>query len=696
MSYNKLTYMVENGIATITMTYLKNLNAIDEEMADELLAVFAQCEQDPAAKVIIFKGGEKAFSAGGDIGYFYKQFETGGDVNMDGLISKAGSISDVMRGSSKLIIGLITGAAAGAGANLALSCDYIIAAENAKFIQAFVGIGLVPDTGGTYLLSRMVGIHRAMELCTSGRVLGAAEAKELGLVYQVVPKEEAEAAALRLAQKLKTGPLLAYKNVKRQMYVSDFYEYKRYLAEGEIPTQRECMSSGDFKEGVKAFIEKRKPEFTGKSAQGKIDWKAAYEAKLMDMTDAVKLVKDGDVLWAGAFGNNPIQMLDALADRKEELTGVKVVTALTCAPHRYYQGEFAGHIEAHSIFAGPIERKFAKEGNVYMNSVHFSQTGPALRDVYKVNTLFVEVSEPDENGNLYYGPTGVAWDGMVAGYAQKIILQINRYQGTVRGKDCCINVRDVDALCRFDHPLPELLQPPVSEKDKKIASYIVPHIPDGATLQVGLGGIANAVAYALEGKKHLGVHTEMLTDSMVTLAKKGAIDGDKILAGFSLGSKENYEYCNTCIPELGDISYVNTPQIAGMHDNFISINSCLMVDVTGQVGSESIGFQQFSSTGGQLDYVRAAGISNGGQSYICLKSTVKQKDGTMKSSIVVSLPTGQAVTTPRSDVMYIVTEYGKADLYNRPIKERVTALISIAHPDFREILTKEATAAGLL
>lgn len=427
-----------------------------------------------------------------------------------------------------------------------------------------------------------------------------------------------------------------------------------------------------------------------------VNWQEVYNNKLVSVEEASSKVESGDRIWIGAYAGIPIQLVEALADRVNELENVELVSALICHPFKCIQSkEYIGKINFNSIFFGPYERKFFKVGNVHINSVNFANTYYALKEVYKVNTLFSEVSVPDEEGYMYYGPIGVSWNGPIAEYAKKKIVQVNKFQPKVRGTMNRIHVSEVDWICEHDHPLAELSQPPVSEKDKKIASYIIPLIPDRATLQVGLGGIANAVAYGLVDKKNLNVHTEMLTDSLVYLARKGVING-KILAGFGLGSQAVYDFVGEGRAELAPIHLVNEPYAAGQNEKFISINSALMADVTGQIGSESIGFNQFSCTGGQLDYVRAAGISKGGKSFICMGSTVKGKDGSINSTITVQLPPGQAVTTPRTDVMYVVTEYGIADLYNKPIEKRVKAMISIAHPNFREQLTKEAKEAGLI
>lgn len=264
MKLEKLLYSVEDGVAVITMNYMKNLNAIDEQMAEELKAALDEAEQDPEVRVVVLKGADRAFSAGGDIGYFYDLVQSGGDVNMDSLIHKCGLVANGMKKMSKIVITSVSGAAAGAGISLAVGGDFMICADNAKFILAFVNLGLVPDTGATYLLSKSIGAARTMELATTGRPMTAGEAKAVGLAYQVVPKEELTETTMTFARKLAEGPLIAYKNIKKQMYAANYADFRQYLDETEVPTQREAAASDDFKEGCCAFMEKRKPEFIGK------------------------------------------------------------------------------------------------------------------------------------------------------------------------------------------------------------------------------------------------------------------------------------------------------------------------------------------------------------------------------------------------------------------------------------------------
>lgn len=264
MELQKLIYGVADGIATITMNYGKNLNAIDDLMADELLFCLAEAEKDPEVKVILLNSAGKAFSAGGDIGYFYQLVKAGGEINMDSLIGKVGKITNAMKSSGKMIVAAVNGAAAGAGFPLALSADFIIADEKASFILAFVNLGLVPDTGAAYLLAKEIGEKRTMKYAATGKPIKADEALALGLVEKVVPPEELAEESVKFAKRLTAGPLVAYKNIKKQVYAAAFSDYERFLDEVENPTQHECSNTEDFKEGCSAFMEKRKAAFQGK------------------------------------------------------------------------------------------------------------------------------------------------------------------------------------------------------------------------------------------------------------------------------------------------------------------------------------------------------------------------------------------------------------------------------------------------
>ena len=264
MELKKVNYKVEDGIAVIGMNYPKNLNAIDVEMADDLIKVVEEVEKDPAVKVAVLKSDGKAFSAGGDIGYFYQLIQAGGDVNMDDLIARVGIVADGIKKSSKMWISSVNGAAAGAGVSLALAGDFMIAADNAFLMLAFVNLGLVPDTGAAYLLTKMIGTAKSMDMAATGRRMMADEMKAEGLAYKVVPVADLEAETMKFAKKLAAGPLVSYKNIKKQIYAAAYSDYKDWLDNVEGPTQHECAGTMDFQEGCKAFIEKRKANFEGK------------------------------------------------------------------------------------------------------------------------------------------------------------------------------------------------------------------------------------------------------------------------------------------------------------------------------------------------------------------------------------------------------------------------------------------------
>lgn len=262
MGCSKTLFRCEDHIGFITMNSPQNLNPIDVEMAEELFCHLNRCEEDPEVYVVVISGNGRAFSAGGDINYLYERLKKN-LPRSDALAKGVGKVALTIKTMSKLVITSVAGSAAGAGANLAFSGDFCIAADDAKFIQAFVGIALVPDTGGAYLLSRIIGSQRALELCVTGRPLPAEEARRLGLVYRTCPREQLEEETLKLARRLARGPRLSYAQIKRQVYAANFADYQNYLTQVEEKTLAICGTSEDFKEGVRAFVEKRRPQFKG-------------------------------------------------------------------------------------------------------------------------------------------------------------------------------------------------------------------------------------------------------------------------------------------------------------------------------------------------------------------------------------------------------------------------------------------------
>jgi len=267
-----------------------------------------------------------------------------------------------------------------------------------------------------------------------------------------------------------------------------------------------------------------------------------------------------------------------------------------------------------------------------------------------------------------------------------------------------MHINSADIIVETSHTQPYSRDSEPDEEEKAIASHIISEIPDGATIQLGIGRIAGAVGYGLRNHRDLGVHTELMTDSMKYLYEKGVITGrrkrlmpGKMTASFTFGSPELYDFLDRNDDmHFAPYTYVNNPYTIAQLDDFMSINTALMVDLTGQVYSESIGLNQYSGTGGQLDFVRGSQMSSGGKSFIALSSSVDSRKLGKSSRIVLSAPPGTVVTTPRTEVQYVVTEYGRVNLKDLTMQKRALALIEIAHPDFREDLLKQAMKAGLL
>lgn len=323
-------------------------------------------------------------------------------------------------------------------------------------------------------------------------------------------------------------------------------------------------------------------------------------------------------------------------------------------------------------------------------------------DAIDPDVSVIITSPPDEDGNLCVGPYGFV--PYPLSKSKRIIAQVSKHIPHINGTSHKLPIEKCDAIIEADDQMAVLdVDREATEQEKKIASHILEHIPDGACIQLGIGGIANAVGYGLRNKRHLGIHSEVLTESIITLMEKGAVDNSMktfypgvTVIGFVLGTEKQ----NKVIADNKDFLFARFDEVVNIHniaanDNMISINAAIAVDLTGQVCAESIGHRQYSGTGGQLDFVRGASMSKGGCSFIALPSTVNTKDGE-KSRIVFDMEPGSIITTPRTDVQYVVTEYGCVNLMFCDVDERVRRMISIAHPDYRDELRYQAKKAGMI
>jgi len=426
------------------------------------------------------------------------------------------------------------------------------------------------------------------------------------------------------------------------------------------------------------------------------NWKQRCQDRALSLEQAVQKIESGDVVYVGNTTGTPYKALDMLAKRYRELENVTIVTNVCLQPFEMLMNEkYKTAFRVVTLFLDTVERIGLKTGITDVSSTCYSYVERALRESLKVNSILVEMTEPDKDGYCNFGVSS-GWMDTMLDYVDtdKIIVVMNKEQFPIPGTRNFYHVNEIGWFCRHDHVLPEFTQPEVKDIDHRIAAHILEQIQDGDTIQIGRGGLANAIGYGLTDRKGLSVHTEILTDSVVELAKAGNVV--KIYTSSGFGGKLVYDYCREGHVSFGTTYEMMNPDSIGKVDHFVSINSCLMADLTGQICSEAVGPRQHSCIGGQLDFVRGAAKARNGRSFLCLRSTYQDKAGKVHSNILTHLPLGSVVTTPRADVMYVVTEYGIADLYLKTIKERVRAMISIAHPDFRFQLMEEAATSGVV
>ena len=434
-----------------------------------------------------------------------------------------------------------------------------------------------------------------------------------------------------------------------------------------------------------------------------MDYQAMYQQKLTTADEAVKVVKSGDWVDYGWCTNHPIALDKALAARKDELRDVKVRGGVTMWMPEIAKAEDAGeHFTWNSWHCSGIDRKIMTKGMGFFSPMRYSELPRFYRENLTVDVAMLQVTPMDSHGNFSFALAASHLADMLE-KAKVIILEVNKNMPWVYGLTGCeINIKDVDYVVEGDNPEVAQLggggEP--TDVDKAVAELIVPQIPNGACLQLGIGGMPNTIGamIAQSDLKDLGVHTEMYVDGFVEMAMAGkltgknkALDKGRQVYAFAAGTKKLYDYVDRN-PDVmaAPVDYTNDVRVLAQLDNFISINNAIDMDLFGQVNAESAGLKHISGTGGQLDFVMGAYLSKGGKSFICMSSTVTGKDGTVKSRIVPTLTPGSIATDPRSCVHYIVTEYGMVNLKGLSTWERAEALISIAHPDFREQLIQDA------
>jgi acyl-CoA hydrolase len=429
-------------------------------------------------------------------------------------------------------------------------------------------------------------------------------------------------------------------------------------------------------------------------------WVDTYKQKLVTAEEAVSGIKSGERIYISGNAATPYALMKALASRKAELRDVELVHVLLMGEDPLSKPEMEGHFRHNSLFVGPADRKAINEGRADYIPIFLHQ----IPDLFysgqmPLDAAIVHLSPPDEHGFMSFGVEVLGSKAAVE-TAKIVIAQVNEKMPRVLG-DSFIHISRVHKIAEISEDLPELERKPATEVERKIGHFIAELIEDGSTLQLGIGGIPDAVLAALKDRRDLGIHTEMISDGVMEAIDAGSITGakktfhpNKVILTFILGSRRLYEFVdNNPVIEAHPTDYTNDPFNVSRNDNMVAINSAIEVDITGQVCSDSIGTYIYSGFGGQVDFIRGAAHSKGGKPIIALPSMAK--DGEI-SRIVPYLQKGSGVVTTRADVRYVVTEYGVAYLHGKNLQERTKALINIAHPKFRPDLIKEAKSRNLI
>ncbi len=430
-------------------------------------------------------------------------------------------------------------------------------------------------------------------------------------------------------------------------------------------------------------------------------WQEMYQAKLTTVADAAKTVKDGDRIFLGSGSSSPAGVLDKLFDRADELNDVLVGGLIMLAPmYKILTPDKIKHIEFDNFFATPLDRQALSEGICTHTPFHFSELPRIASEGRGYKKIITQVSTMDENGYLSAGLSGNFLD--VLDKIDELVLEVNENQPRIHGMNS-YHIGDPKIKYVVENNTPVLTLPPepVNDTDRAIAEQIVEYIDDGATIQLGIGSVPNAIGESLiDSKKvNLGCYTEMIPDAIMKLFEAGVLDNSKksfhpyqMNSFFTAGSQELYDWLNdNPAVYFTPISINNNPYNVAKNDNMVTVNATIEIDIMGQCCSEAIGTMQYSATGGQVDFTRGAYMAKNGKAFIAAHSTFTDKQtGELRSKIVPFLQPGTPVTLTRTDVMYVATEYGVALLKGKSTRERAQALIGIAHPDFRGELRQYA------